>query len=149
MFEEVEKRLRWKSQPAKSSADEISEAKRKFRKSQIECKTMLYKYEFLLTAFPELRKYVEDEKGLLSLSEAQSYNDFSDNYDRVRDYLSADEYRRLTTTQRNQLALDRYNARPKSNWVIGTEFEMYCEHILRRRGFETIDYGVRKRLNVL
>lgn len=149
LFEEVEKRLRWKSQPAKSSADEISEAKRKFRKSQIECKTMLYKYEFLLTAFPELRKYVEDEKGLLSLSEAQSYNDFSDNYDRVRDYLSADEYRRLTTTQRNQLALDRYNARPKSNWVIGTEFEMYCEHILRRRGFETIDYGVRKRLNDL
>lgn len=110
---------------------------------------MLYKYEFLLTAFPELRKYVEDEKGLLSLAAAVSYNDFSDNYDRTRDFLTADEYRRMTTAQRNQLALDRYNARPKSNWVIGTEYEMYCEHILRRRGFETIDFGVRERLNDL
>lgn len=149
LLEKEEKRLRWKSSPAKTSADVVSEIKKKFRKSQEECKVMLYKYEFLLNTFPELRKYVEDEKGLLSLAEANNYDDFTENYDRSRDYLSDEEYRQLSVTKRNQLALDRYNARKKSNWVIGTEYEMYCEHLLRKEGFVTIDYGVRERLNDL
>lgn len=149
LLEKEEKRLRWKSPPAKTSADVVSEIKKKFRKSQEECKVMLYKYEFLLNTFPELRKYLEDEKGLLSLVEANSYDDFTENYDRTRDYLSDEEYSQLSVTQRNQLALDRYNSRKKSNWIIGTEYEMYCEHLLRKEGFVTIDYGVRQRLNDL
>lgn len=149
LLEKEERRLRWKSPPAKTSADVVCEIKKKFRKSQGECKVMLYKYEFLLNTFPELRKYVEDEKGLLSLAEANSYDDFTENYDRTRNYLSDEEYRQLSVTQRNQLALNRYNSRPKSNWVVGTEYEMYCEHLLREEGFLTVDYGVRKRLNDL
>lgn len=149
LFEKEEKRLRWKSPPAKTSADVVNDIKKKFRKSQSECKVMLYKYEFLLSTFPELRKYVEDEKGLLSLAEANGYDDFTENYDRTQDYLSDEEYRQLSVAQRNQLALNRYNSRPKSNWVVGTEYEMYCEHLLRKEGFVTIDYGVRKRLNDL
>ena len=149
LFEEVEKRLIWKPQPARSAAETVNEVKRKFRQSQSAFKVMLYKYEFLLNTFPELRKYVDDEKGLITIADANSYEDFTDNYDRVRNYLTDEEYRKLTVTQRNQLALDNYNARSKSNWVIGTEYEMYCEHILKEEGFETIDYGVRKRLNDL
>ncbi len=149
LLEEEEKRLIWKPQPARTAAETVSEVKRKFRQSQSECKIMLYKYEFLLTTFPELRKYVDDEKGLLSLAGAESFGDFADNYDRARDFLSDEEYKQLSVTQRNQLALDHYNARPKSNWVIGTEYEMYCEHLLRQQGYVTIDYGVRKRLEDL
>ena len=132
LLEEEEKRLIWKPRPALSAAETVSEVKRKFRQSQSDLKVMLYKYEFLVTTFPELRKYVDDEKGLLSLVGAESYGDFADNYDRARDYLTDEEYRKLSVTQRNQLALDHYNARPKSNWVIGTEYEMYCEHLIRQ-----------------
>lgn len=149
LLEEEEKRMRWKPKPAKSSADEVSEVKKKFRQSQIECKTMRYKYEFLLTTFPELRNYVDDEKGLLALAEADSFGDFTDNYDRVHDYLSDEEYRKMLPIQRNQLALDHYNARQKSDWVAGTEYEMYCEYLLRNNGYSTIDFGVRNRLNDL
>ena len=149
LFEKEEKRLRWKSPRALSAADSVSDIKKKFRKSQGECKAMLYKYEFLLTAFPELRKYVDDEKGLLSLVDANSYDDFTEKYDRAKDYLSDEEYRRLSETQRNQLALDHYNAKPKSDWVIGTEYEMYCEYLLRNLGYKTTDFGVRNRLNDL
>ncbi len=149
LLEEEEKRLIWKPRPALSAAETVSEVKRKFRQSQSELKVMLYKYEFLLTTFPELRKYVDDEKGLLSLVDAENYGDFADNYDRARDYLTDEEYSKLSVTQRNQLALDHYNARPKSNWVIGTEYEMYCEHLIRQQGYSTIDFGVRHRINDL
>lgn len=149
ILEEEEKILLWKYPPANKAADDIKEVKKKYRKIQSEYKMMLYKYEFLLNTFPELRRYVDDERGLLSLADADSYTDFSENYDRTRDYLSDNEYRQLSVTQRNQLALDHYNEKQKSNWVLGTEYEMFCEYLLREKGFITIDYGVKKRLEDL
>jgi hypothetical protein len=40
-------------------------------------------------------------------------------------YLSREEWGRLSASARNQLALDRYVARPKSDWEIGRYYERY------------------------
>ena len=110
---------------------------------------MLYKYEYLLAIFPELKKYVDDEEALVSLDRSMSYNDFKENRDCSRDYLSQDEWDKLSITERNQLALDRYKTKPKSNWKIGIEYEMYIEYLLRENGYKTVPFGSLNGLNDL
>ena len=149
VFEEAENHLRFKPHPAEVAADTVKAMKSISRDNVALCKEMLYKYEFLLSVFPELKQYVDDEQALLSLAKHGTIQDVSDGYDRVLDYVPKDEYNKLSTIERNQLALDRYKRRDKSDWEIGAEYEMYCDYILRKRGFATIDYGIRYRLEDL
>lgn len=102
---------------------------------------MLYKYEFILKIFPELKQYIDEEEALVTLFENDGLNDLEAKRDRVSDYISKEEWVKLDVNKRNQLALDRYKEKSKSNWVIGIEYEMYVEYILRKNGFETMPFG--------
>jgi hypothetical protein len=43
----------------------------------------------------------------------------SNNDDKVKKYLTSEEYKELPSIERNQIALDRYiESRNKSNWAI-------------------------------
>lgn len=111
---------------------------------------MLYKYEFLLKTFPELKKYVDDEEALQSLDKVSSYKELTENTDRAKEYLSDEEWKKLSIDERNQLALDRYKKQPKSNWEIGIEYEMYVDFLLRTKyHFSTIPFGSLKGLDDL
>jgi len=48
-----------------------------------------------------------------------------DNIDRAALYLSKEEYQKLSTEKRNQLALDRYIERTKEKWEIGRLYERF------------------------
>ena len=142
--------LRYKSPPAPATADKIE---KEFKQEYVKWRTLyeeLYaKYQFLCETFPDLRLYIDDEKSLLKLAELNSFDDFQDETDRVANYLSKEEWMRLTPTQRNQLALDRYIQRDKDNLTIGLEYEMYAEYVLRTKGFKTIPHGILNGLNDL
>lgn len=132
IFEKDEHYLRYKPHPAASSADKIKEIRNIYKASLLESKQMLYKYEFLLSIFPELKDSFDDEESLIHIKDQfSSLDDYNDNRDRVRDWLTDDEYRRLSLDERNQLALDRYKKREKSNWEIGIEYELFIGHLLR------------------
>lgn len=133
--------LRSKPHPAYSSSEVVKEMKEKSKVYLRQYKEMLYKYEFLLETFPELRRYTEDDEALMSLGDYSSYEDFDSSRDHAADYLSTEEWNKLSTDQRNQLALDRYRQRPKSPWIIGNEYEMFVEYKLRMQGFTTIPFG--------
>lgn len=149
IYAEKEKELKFKSHPAYKAADEVRKLKNKAQMCIEEYKLMLYKYEYLLAIFPELKKYVDDEEALLSLDKSISYDDFKENRDYTRDYLSQAEWKKLSITERNQLALDRYKVKQKSNWIVGIEYEMYIEHLLRLNGYKTIPFGSLNGLNDL
>lgn len=142
LFDDTIDWLIHKPHPAHSAAETLKEFRATVNDSLAQYNEMLYKYQFLLSIFPELKEYVEDDEALINLSEASSYQEIRDNYDRVHDYISDEEYRTMTTTQRNQLALDRYKNRTKSAWTIGAEYEMYIDYKLRTSGFETIPFGI-------
>ena len=141
IFKENASFLKNKKHPAISASEVVLAMKAETKKHISAYKEMLYKYEFLLSTFPELKKYVDDEEALISLGNYENYEDFDSNKDRVADYLSKDEWMKLGINERNQLALDRYKKKSKSNWVIGIEYEMYIEYILRKNGFTTIPFG--------
>lgn len=149
IYDETIQMLKSKRYPALSAAKEVKKLKVETRGYILQYKEMLYKYEFLLKTFPELYNYVEDEESLLNLSQNKTYDDFKENRDRASDYLSKEEWRNLNVDERNQLALDNYKKKTKSNWVIGIEYEMYVEYILRKNGFMTIPFGSTKGLEDL
>ena len=133
--------LRNKKHPAISASEVVLAMKAETKKHISAYKEMLYKYEFLLSTFPELKRYIDDEEALISLSSYDNYSDFDLNRDRASDFLSKEEWMKLSVNERNQLALDRYKKKNKSNWVIGIEYEMYIEYLLRKDGFITIPFG--------
>lgn len=151
VFERNKIFLETKPHPAKSSADTVKSMKEAAREHARKYREMEYKFYILLDIFPELKSYIDDATGeALSSLKDSILDDVVAGYDKVRDYVSDEEYKRLSTIERNQLALDRYNARPKSNWTIGVEYEMYIEYYFRQvKGYTTIPHGSLKGLNDL
>ena len=131
IFQKDEHYLRHKPRPAKVAADKVREMRETLAENVAECKQMLYKYEFLLSVFPELHEYLEDEEALIAISDYSTISEFNDNRDRVLDWISENDYRTMSVDERNQLALDRYKNRTKSNWEIGIEYELYVGYLLR------------------
>lgn len=144
VFQDAEKNLRNKQRPAVKAAETISELKKKTRVALKEYKEMRYKYLFLLDAFPELKQYVDDEEALLHLADYKDYEDFLLERDEVLDYISSEEYKKLSEDKRNQLALDRYKKGKKSDWQVGMLYEMYVGHLLRNNNFTVEQYGIEK-----
>lgn len=149
VFENERKYMLSKPRPAVSSSEIVKELKKEVKIHAQLYKEMLYRYEFLLDVFPELRLYVEDEETLINMSDCNSLSEFESNRDRAFEYLEKEEWERLGVDARNQLALERYKRKEKSKWVIGIEYEMYIDYILRKNGFRTIPYGIKKGLEDL
>ncbi len=140
-YESAEYYLKHKYRPAYKAAEDVRALRLRAKSDIAKYKEMSYKYEFLLKSFPELKKYIDDEEALLSLDKSVSYDDFKENRDCSRDYLSQEEWNKLDVNSRNQLALDRYKKKKKSSWVVGIEYEMYIDYLLRNSGYKTIPNG--------
>lgn len=108
---------------------------------------MLYKYEALLSLFPELINYVDDIETIKLLSNYDNIDTFQQEYDRVIDYIPREEYEKLTKTERNQLALDKYVNGSKTKWQIGRDYEMYCAYRYEKDGWSVERFGIEKGLN--
>lgn len=97
-----------------------------------------YQLEYLKQMFPSITDFLETDYAEVS---KLSFNDIKSNeHDGVRDFLSKEEYEKLSESERNQLALDRYIASThKSNWQIGRDYELYIGFKYAQKGY-TIDY---------
>lgn len=94
-----------------------------------------YQLTYLLALYPNLNDVIETEYNDLQIS----YDNITDT-DPVRNYLSTEEWKNLSTTQKNQLALDRYiESRKKSKWQIGRDYELYIGYLYQNKGYK-IDY---------
>ena len=150
LFEDIEDWMRNKRPAANTSAEIVKELRIKSREYLLQYKQMEYKFKYLLDVFPELKSYIDDEESLLHLSDYKDYEEFTDNYDRVRDWVPDEEYNNMTENERNQLALDRYKNRGrKTNWEAGMEYEMYIGYLLRNKGYTITQFGIEKGVNDL
>ncbi len=151
VFDDAISYLRYKTRPAPGKADEIEKGlKVKFHECERRYREMLYKYEFLLNAFPDISNYIDKEEELLRIAEYMSYKDCDETRDRTRDFLSDEEWKNLSVTAKNQLALDRYvKGRKKSEWAVGRDYEMSCAHSLRSKGYGVEMHGIENGVNDL
>lgn len=90
--------------------------------------------------FPQLEEYRE-----LILDERIPLSTDSDNLteleasDPTLIFISREEWDQISPAERNQLALDRYIARPKSAWEIGRHYERYLGSLKEQKGW-TVEY---------
>ena len=127
----ISSRLERKERPAYSAAEEV----RKIAASKRDLLAKLKMFEYQCAFYEAMFPWLEDFKEA-PIIEAFEYAGLSDaTYDRLRYWLSPEEYQTLTSTQKNQLALTRYVKRNKSPWEIGIEYERYIGYVYEQRGY--------------
>ncbi|MDE5869162.1 MAG: hypothetical protein K2H18_02925, partial [Muribaculaceae bacterium] len=142
-LDKYEKFLIEKKIPAVRAAERVNVLKKIIKEELEEAKIIEYRLSYLTNKFPELSVLLETDEELLSLKD-RNVREYKTNYDYARDYLSKEEWDRLSVTQRNQLALDRYiNGRNKSAWCIGRDYEMACGYMLTSKGFDVDYHGIK------
>lgn len=132
--------LKYKSQPAIRASEIIKEYARLRREAKKDKKIAEYLvayYEniapFLLDFKEEVQTPTEEDSKMLA-----EYSD-EELQDKVTNYLTKEEYRKLSSVERNQTALDRFWKRPKSKWLIGRLYERYVGYLYEEKGYD-VDY---------
>ena len=138
--EEAAKFLKTKKHPAYKAAEKVSEISKQKRLLKEQNKLLEYQLNIYENAFPWLLEFKE-----LSVEDAyivtqNAYSDSTEEYEYYHRWLSPAEYKKLSSTKRNQLALDRYCCRAKTKWDIGIEFERYIGYKYECQGY-TVKYN--------
>jgi Skp family chaperone for outer membrane proteins len=140
------KYLKEKSHPAHTEAFRIGQLKKETKKIIEEKKILEYQLSYIRKLIPNIDDIFDSgyiDEGTLFEAETE------DNTDRVRFYLEPEEYQKLTSIERNQLALDRYIAGRKSKWQIGRDYEMYCGYLYEKKVVVSNIWELSKVLKIL
>ncbi len=130
------KKLDWghdvKREKKVASIREIrAEAKRRIEAAKI----AVYQLEYLRTLVPGIDDLLATEY------EELHFDGTIPDHDPILDYLSSDEWQRLSENEKNQLALDRYIAARKTNWQIGRDYELSVAYEYSQKGYSVDTFG--------
>lgn len=125
---------------AKSSA---ADYRKKLAQENHDLRTQNKMYEYQLyfyeTIFPWLEEFKElspqDAYASQILVEGKS------EYETLRSWLSPEEYNSLSSSEKFQLALDRYKIRSKNKWEVGIEYERYIGYLCEQQGYHVTYTG--------
>lgn len=137
-FDDTAYYLSHKTRPAYSAADTVRLLKRETKEHVRDLTELRLKLAYIEKMFPNINDIFDsgfDEESEFEL-------ETEENTDRVRLFLSPEEYSRLSTAEKNQLALDRYVEQRKSKWQIGRDYEMYVGHKLENKGYKVQYTGI-------
>lgn len=151
VFDKAARFLTNKSRPATQTAAEIKgEMKQMCKESEYNLQLMRYKYDFLLAQFPQLQEYVDDFETVKMYEDIDDIEEAGNFTNRARKWLSDEEWKRLSETERLQLALDRWKSRGhKTNTEVGFEYEMFIGHKYREDGWKVEQFGIDRGLDDL
>lgn len=126
--------LQTKPHPAFTAAEKVKEIAAQKRTLQQQCKLQEYQLTLYETIFPWLSDFKEiSSEDLQQFAESEIAPESE--YSSLKKWLSPQEYRSLSSTDRLQLALERYSKRQKSNWQIGIEYERYVGYCYEKKGY--------------
>lgn len=132
--------LEYKKRPAVKAAEQVKEISRDKRRLKVE----MQRYKNQLAFYESLFPWLEDFKELppeQAIEELHLLDD-EDEYSVVKNYLSPEEYNKLSSAEKWQRALDNYNSRHKTNWHVGIEYERYIGYLCEQEGYKVRYTGV-------
>lgn len=133
--------LETKKRPAISAAEAIKKFREERRQLFAENKLLRDKVALYQDYFPFLADL--DEEIMCNPSdEFDDAEDIDRTFDRARKYLTAEEYQKLSITDKNQLALDRYLNGNLSKVQIGRLYEMYLGWLYEKNGYVVTYNGI-------
>lgn len=136
------RRLETKKRPAKSAAEAVRAHAQEKKVLRIEKRLVDYRLALMESLFPWLRDIGFQDAEQIAEAKANEASD--SNEDPASKYLSPDEWSKLSVTERNQRALDRYKMRAKSDWEIGRDFERFIGHKFDSQGYDVVYHGAIK-----
>ncbi|MCR4291093.1 MAG: restriction endonuclease [Candidatus Scalindua sp.] len=137
---ETEKYLMHKKHPAYTASETVRIIKNEKKELLRENKVVRYKINYFEKLFPWLSELIADDEDEYIPVRIDSDIKDDNNKDRVKDFLTPEEYKNLPSVERNQMALDRYlKNRNKSKWAIGRDYEMYVGYLFEQTGY-SIEY---------
>jgi len=132
-----------KRHPAYTAAEAVREIKKEKRELVKQNKVIVYKLHYLEKLFPWISELIAESEDEDIPVRVDGDVEEGENEDRVRDYLTPEEYRSLPSVERNQKALDRYlKNRNKSKWAIGRDYEMYVGYLFSQKGYSIHYKGI-------
>lgn len=140
---QLESFLMYKKHPARKSADIVKEEAHRRRKAEYENKRTQAIVEYYESIAPFL---VDLKNDIIEVGDDESYRDYTDEekLDETTHFLTKDEFRKLSSVERNQMALDRFWTRPKSKWLIGRIYERYIGYLYEKQGYNVEYVGIWK-----
>ena len=132
------KMLESKKHPAVRAAAEVREHGSKRREAERLARQMRYRAEYYEKLFPWLADYVGDDVPDFAV-EVGGTTETSD--DPVRIWLTEAEYKNLSTIEKNQMALERWKTKKRSNWEIRREYERFIGYNYKSLGYDVIFTG--------
>jgi uncharacterized membrane-anchored protein YhcB (DUF1043 family) len=127
--------LETKKHAATKAASIVREHGSKRRQAERQFRLMRYRAEYYEKLFPWITEYVgddvPDEAIVLSGYQVEPIDD------PVRRWLTDAEYQRLSNSEKNQLALDRWKKTSKTRWEVGRDYERFIGY-----NYETLGYDV-------
>ena len=116
----------------------ILDIKRDAKNKIMQAKQAEYQLKYLITMFPSLEDLLDLEFSQLPNMDS---SDLSER-DYARDYLSKEEWSKMSAAEKNQLALERYiSSHNKTKWQIGRDYEEYVAYQYRLKGFAADTFG--------
>lgn len=143
--------LEHKSHPAPVSAEKVREIARERRIIEEKLRISQGIINYYQDLFPFLEDFLGDIdedtlKKVLSQNIERPIKEVDEiGIDPVRIYLSSlsdEEYKKLSSVERNQLALDRYWSKNKNNWVLGRDYERYIGYLYEADGYNVYYQGI-------
>ena len=132
--------LSYKKHSAVSAAAIVKKQSRLRREAEKEKKIAQYLVEYYENIAPFLLD-LKEEVDIATEQERELLKEYSEEEleDATTQFLSKEEYRKLPSVQRNQMALERFWKRPKSKWLIGRLYERYVGYLYEQEGYD-VDY---------
>jgi hypothetical protein len=139
----VEQLLRYKKHPSIKGAGVVKEEARRRRAAEFESKKTKAIIEYYESIAPFLLDFKDDIVGIEDEEHFRNYDE-EERLDPVTSYLAKEEFRKLPSVERNQMALDRFWARPKSKWLLGRIYERYVGYLYENEGYDVEFTGIFK-----
>lgn len=133
-----------KRNPAIVASKLVAEMKKDKKELLKENKLLQYQLTYLISNFPMLEDLMQLSNSEIqeAISNINENEDNKDEYDILKNYISPEEYNKLPTIEKYQLALDRYlNKKQKSLWEIGISYERYIGYIYETKGYKVLFNG--------
>jgi hypothetical protein len=136
------RRLETKKHPARTAAETVRAHAQEKKQLRIEKRMVEYRLALIDSLFPEFRDIGFQDAEQLAEAKASEAGDGTN--DPAAKYLTPDEWSKLSVTERNQRALDRYKKRAKDCWEIGRDFERFIGHKFDSEGYDVVYHGAIK-----
>jgi len=112
----------------------VKDLKHEISQLKKENRLLTYNLDYVKSLFPEIEDEIETEIDEVPATE----------------YLSKEEYDKLSDTEKNKLALERYKkSKNRGKHNIGRDFEMFVGYQYEKQGFKVTYFGIEQKIHDL